>query len=77
MYTFSSINTSQVEQILRWAFSKLTVGGESRQIWESVRAPYFEGDETCNIGVNARNETIALMIAATEMAISDGLSRSD
>ena len=68
MFTLASANANQVEQILCLAFSALTVGGEDRRIREYVRAPYFQGDPTRNIGQNARDLTFALLVEATRFA---------
>ena len=71
MPTFASANASQVEQVLRLAFSMLTVGGKNRQAMEYVRSPHFRGGSHRNLGREARELTMALMVAATLMAIDE------
>jgi hypothetical protein len=71
VFSLDSANATQVEQVLRLAFSALTVGGNNRKTREYLRAPHFEGDVTRNIGQNARTETFALMVAAIQTAVSE------
>lgn len=71
MHTVASANASQVEQVMRLAFSMLTVGGENRQVMEYVRSPHFRGGAWRNLGREARERTMALMVAATKMAIDE------
>jgi hypothetical protein len=71
MFTLDSANATQVEQVLHLAFSLLTVGGKGRQIREYVRAPHFHGGTTRNLGSEARERTMALMVAAAETAADE------
>jgi len=70
VFTLDSPNASQAEQILRLAFSALTVGGENRQIREYVRAPRFRGAIGRNLGQSARDLTFALLVEATKSAVA-------